>query len=64
MTFFQSGDSEGASVSRRPLRADLKNAVERDNLKFLREKERGKSGGSVTGSGSGWVCQKVIGFVI
>ena len=53
--YSQNGESEGAPVSRRPLRADLKNAVEKDNLKFLREKERGKNGSS-TGLGSGSVC--------
>jgi ubiquitin carboxyl-terminal hydrolase 35/38 len=37
--------SVGSPVSKQPMRADLKMVVEKDNLKFLREKEREKSGG-------------------
>ena len=43
-------------TSKRPLRADLKMAVEKDNLKVMREKERGSAaarGGGVA-SAAGW----------
>ncbi len=36
-------DEPGPGAIKRPLRADLKMAVERDNVKFLREKERSVS---------------------
>ena len=44
----------GTEVKVRPLRADLKMAVEKDNLKLLREKERSSSSSSGTSSGASY----------
>ncbi len=49
---------ETASPSRRLLRHDLKMAVEKDNLKFLREKERSASKSSSSSSGSSPLWQQ------
>ena len=47
-----------ASIARRPLRSELRKAVEDDNLKFLREKERSSTSSASSTSSSLWSQRK------